>query len=323
MPPSQLARRPATTAMQRAYAPPGDQLVLTTNDACILQLADRLWSRADSRSGAEVGHNPISVRVEVESTTLGRAPVEHWEVTDRDAVVRFGRGLWAHVDFAVHRVSARVSRALVMRDPRTVVRLAVEAPAAELMARRSGYVLHAGAVTRDGRAVVIRGASGAGKSTLVAAAWTRGFNVLGDESILANRADPNVVSATVRELSLLPEAMHLVNGSGHGSVFTPRSGKYHAHLLDDSHPDRRLARRAATVLLGDRNRRTARLVSLTRAEFLSAFRAGEIEQERWAGNPDLVASAWASHQCYRMDGAVDLEGAVKLIDDLLQSGGAA
>jgi len=178
-------------------------------------------------------------------------------------------------------------------------------------------VTHAGAVVGPAGAVVIRGRSGAGKSTLVAAAYCAGFGVLGDESILVARDDLDEVAAAVRDLTVLPDVARLL---GIEAVTEPTAvggrGKRRVDLFSTSTPAARRARRVTTVLLGDRERRPARLVLLPASQFVELFRTGEISQERWAGDPDLLAQQWGERGGYRLDGAADLRGALRLLRQL-------
>jgi len=59
-----------------------------------------------------------------------------------------------------------------------------------------------------------------------------------------------------------------------------------------------------------------RLGPLPAAEFVEGFRSGEIPQERWAGDPDLVARQWGERGGSRLDGAADLAGALRLLRQL-------
>lgn len=308
--------------LSRAYAPPGDALVLETNDAVLFSLADRLWRRSVAAPSAN-GRQPITIRVGVtlRESAAGKSEGESWTVTKRDAVVVIPDKLRTCVRFASSCVEAEVSRELLRADPSTVARLILEAPVAELLARRGWYVIHGAAVVNRGRGVVVRGRSGAGKSTLVAACWKRGLGILGDESILVGRADTDALSAAVREMAVLPDSAALVGFDTTASPAATRGSKYHVHLFDDSTPTHRIARRMATVLLGSRDRTPARLVPLDPETFTGAFLEAEIEQERWAGDPDFVAAAWSARRCYRLEGTADLEGAVSSIQQLL-SGGA-
>ena len=58
--------------LTRLYAPPRDRLLLTTNEPCVLELADRLWERTEETetspeevAKSESGAMRLDVRVEV------------------------------------------------------------------------------------------------------------------------------------------------------------------------------------------------------------------------------------------------------------------
>jgi len=70
------------------------------------------------------------------------------------------------------------------------------------------------------------------------------------------------------------------------------------------------------VLLGPRSPGPARLVRLDADTFVAAFPAGEIPEERQLGNPDAIARRWAEGAVFRLDGAEDLDGAVRLVTQL-------
>ncbi|MGY6512292.1 hypothetical protein ACXIUH_25465, partial [Vibrio parahaemolyticus] len=56
------------------------------------------------------------------------------------------------------------------------------------LAQRRYLLLHASAVERDGRALLMTGESGAGKSTLAALLMTHGWRLMGDEFALLDPA---------------------------------------------------------------------------------------------------------------------------------------
>lgn len=187
-----------------------------------------------------------------------------------------------------------------------------------LLARRGFQVLHAGAVVGPRGAAVLRGPSGSGKSTLVAAAHAAGLGVLGDESLLVSREDAGLLAATVRELTVREDSARLLGILGETApAFSGREEKRRVDLFSGSSPADRSARRAATVLLGAREPGPARLVPLARADFLAAFRAGEIPQERAPGDPDAVARVWAPGENRLLLGASDLAGAVAALRGLV------
>ncbi len=80
------------------------------------------------------------------------------------------------------------------------------------LGHRRHLLLHASAVERDGRALLMTGVSGAGKSTLAALLMTRGWRLLGDEFVLIDPASgqalgfPRLVSLKNRSIALLAGA---------------------------------------------------------------------------------------------------------------------
>ena len=167
-------------------------------------------------------------------------------------------------------------------------------------------------------AVVVRGGSGAGKSTLVAAAHAAGLEVLGDESLLVSRADPNELAASVRDLTLLEDSVELLGlRSRTGAAFSGGEEKRRVDLFVSSRPEVRAGRRVSTLLLGPRVPGPARLVALSPSEFLEEFARGEIPEERIDDGAGAIAQAWAIAGGSRLDGASDLQGAVALLKNLV------
>ncbi|HUL01637.1 MAG TPA: hypothetical protein VLV16_00240 [Gemmatimonadales bacterium] len=295
-----------------------------TDDPRILLLADRLWDRA-TRGAATLRlvPAPVSLAIEVSATDpAAGVPLhldERWRVDTDDAELSLGdQHLHARIECGRGRFVARVSAALVSDHPDLVTRLLLEAPAATLLARRSYAVVHAGAVAGPAGAVVIRGAPGAGKSTVVAAAHQAGLRVLGDESMLVSRSDPDDLLSAVRDLTLLPAAARLLGLEA--MTTATRSGgeeKRRVDLFSSSSPMTRRARRVATVLLGPRNDGPARLEPLTPETFLEEFRLGAIAQESWSGTPEHIAVHWSRRRAYRLSGAADLAGAIDLLTGLV------
>jgi hypothetical protein len=312
-----------------AYQIPRDALRIRTPDARVLALADRLWEQAPSGSAIDRRiPAPIAFNIDVDAGDRGRGPwgrgdveEERWHVGTDDVELNVGNHLRAHIDLSRALVDAIVSHRLLTEDPALVMRLLLETPTAALLARRGYGVLHAGAVVGPAGAVVLRGAAGSGKSTLVAAAYQAGMGVLGDETVLAARGDPDDLIAGVRDLLLLPDAARLL-GLDRGA--TPALGKdgeakFRIDLTRDSTPARRRARRVATVLLGPWQSQPARLERLTPIEFLRRFPDGGITQEQWSGTPPDIAAAWAeSGNVFQLSGAADLRGALTLLQNLVR-----
>ncbi len=79
------------------------------------------------------------------------------------------------------------------------------------LGQRRFLLLHASAVERDGRALLMTGHSGAGKSTLAALLGERGWRFLGDEFALVD-LDSGALHPFPRAISLKNEALHLFDG---------------------------------------------------------------------------------------------------------------
>ena len=93
-------------------------------------------------------------------------------------------------------------------------------PLLEILKRRGKYGIHAAAVARNGRSLLLPGSSGAGKSTLTIALIRSGFDFLGDDITLVEEADglktlafPEKVDLTDETLPLFAE-LHSVDRDG-------------------------------------------------------------------------------------------------------------
>jgi hypothetical protein len=300
---------------------PRTRLFVETNDERLLELARRLWNEVpDVPTGAaEIGAAwTVTVPLGPPLETLPERRLA-WTLSPEVYRAEIPGHLAARITFDPPSIVGTVSLSLLENFPSTVGRYLLEAPLAALLGARQHQPLHAGAIVGSRGAVVIRGASGAGKSTLVAAAWREGLGILGDESLLASREDPDELSSTVRDLTLLPDAARLLGLEPVSEpAFSGGEEKRRIDLFSSSRPSDRNARRRATVLLGPRIPGPARLVPLAPADFIAEFRRGEIPQERATGDPDPIARAWSETGAFRLDGGDDLEGAVRLIRSLLK-----
>ncbi|WNO53037.1 HprK-related kinase A [Stakelama saccharophila] len=88
------------------------------------------------------------------------------------------------------------------------------------LAQRRYLLLHASAVERDGRALVMTGLSGAGKSTLAALLMARGWRLMGDEFALLD-PETGLVHAFPRLISLKNESVAVVRAAMPGGRFGP------------------------------------------------------------------------------------------------------
>lgn len=298
-----------------SFAPPGDAIALSAGDPRLEGLAERLWERGAGSLGA------LDLGVDVFGGAVPASPYEAeralgWRRDGRLYRAAIPNVLDLEVAIDEGRARARVSTEALDACPALVARLALEAPAAILLARRGHAVLHAGAVTRGSRAVVVRGGAGAGKSTLVAACHLAGLGVLGDESLLASRRDPDALASSVRELTLTPEGARLAGVVGE-AAHSGGEAKRRVDLFAGSSPSDRSARRAALVLLGDRDAPRARLVRLAPEDALDEFRSAAIDEEVRAGGAEAVGAVWCRSGAYRLDGTRDLPAAVGLVSRLL------
>lgn len=88
------------------------------------------------------------------------------------------------------------------------------------LAQRRYLLLHASAVERDGRALLMTGESGAGKSTLAALLMTRGWRLMGDEFALLDPASGQV-HAFPRLISLKNAAIGVMERAAPDGRFGP------------------------------------------------------------------------------------------------------
>ncbi len=298
-----------------------DLVRLEVSGPIVLEMAAALWAEAP---GGGAHADELRLGIEVTDGTVEGDPEEElrWEVSDDETRLR-APGIEMTVRPRERRASATVARSLLALRPALVTRLLLEAPVTA-MKMVGMQLLHAGAVVGPAGAAVVRGAAGAGKSTLVAACRAAGMGFLGDESLLVDRDDTDRLEATLRDLVLTPESARLL-GLTAASVPTFSGGerKRRVPLAEPLALADRLARRAATVLLGPREPGPARLVPISGAEFLVTFAAGAIPQERmYGGDPGAVARAWDGRGTYLLTGALDLPGAVDRIRDLVHGFGA-
>ncbi|MBC7987952.1 MAG: HprK-related kinase A [Sphingomonadaceae bacterium] len=106
------------------------------------------------------------------------------------------------------------------------------------LGQRRFLLLHAAAVEREGRALLMTGVSGAGKSTLAALLGERGWRLMGDEFALLEMAT-GLVHAFPRAVSLKNEAVGLfgdVAADRFGPLMedTPKGAIRHLRPRDDA-----------------------------------------------------------------------------------------
>ena len=85
---------------------------------------------------------------------------------------------------------------------------------------RRHLILHASAVEKDGKALIMTGASGSGKSTLSAMLGNKGWRFLGDEFVLLDLASGDAVPYP-RMISLKNEAIGAMQATALDATFGP------------------------------------------------------------------------------------------------------
>ena len=112
--------------------------------------------------------------------------------------------------------------------------------------------LHAAALERNGRAVILPGDPGAGKSTLTAALALSGFRLLSDEMSLIDRADGLLVPLA-RPVNLKNDSIAIIAAFRPEAVFGPTAHETHkgtvAHLKPPVDSVRRMDEKARPAFL--------------------------------------------------------------------------
>jgi len=163
-----------------------EALRFRTNDARLMAAAERAFGRFEVPAGG----TPLEVGLLVDggarSAALDPRQVRprvqaHLHTITLDArnhaAIDLERGI------AIGTVSTDVAA-----DADFVRYAFIEAMGLSMLARARGYVaIHASAVVRDGRAVILQGPAGTGKSTLAVACALQGFGVLAEDVVFAHR----------------------------------------------------------------------------------------------------------------------------------------
>jgi hypothetical protein len=157
--------------------------------------------------GAPDAEGAPDARIRI-NVRLGRAgdagPVSHGVPRSRLLLLSSG-GCRGYADAMLGEAFAEVGEGLV--DDRENFRCGVlEALGLFMLARRDRDPLHAGALVRDGSALLLAGPSGVGKSTLVYAAARAGLQVLSEDSVFL-QLDPFRVWGTPRCVHLTPSSV--------------------------------------------------------------------------------------------------------------------
>jgi len=128
------------------------------------------------------------------------------EILPQDVLALDGGGVTARADGRTGRAHARLSpAAIVAADFREAI---LDHLTLFLVTRRDRCPLHAGAIVRGQRALLLAGPSGVGKSSLTYAAMRSGFQILADDAVYV-QGDPST------RLWGMPPRIHVPRPAGH------------------------------------------------------------------------------------------------------------
>jgi hypothetical protein len=165
--------------LRGSYYPVGFRVNLTTNSHHVLEAAKEAWSDYT----AEFARQPIEIRAVVrpEGALVEEQPVYRGQ-GDLYSIV------YDRHNFAVYDVASMSGYCFVSEktaaDHLRVRMFFVEAMTYSLLAQRYVVPMHAAAVMRNGRGVLLCGQSGAGKSTLSYACARAGWTFVSDDATL-------------------------------------------------------------------------------------------------------------------------------------------
>lgn len=196
-------------------------------------------------------------------------------------------------------------------------------PFVELLKRRGLYHVHAAGLSWHGRGLVLPGTSGSGKSTLAVALARAGFGFLGDDALfLAKRpggvrilAFPDEVDLTDQTVAFFPELAPLLDSP-------PRSGwrkrqiraeeTYGAEVVWECEP-------ALLVFPRVAGREESELIPIGEDEALFELAPNVLLTEPASSQAhlDALAELAMASRCYRLQTGRNLDGAVRMLRDLM------
>lgn len=195
-------------------------------------------------------------------------------------------------------------------------------PLAESLKRRGLYHLHAGGLARNGRALLLPGTSGAGKSTLTLALVRAGFGFLGDDTLFLARgpeglrvlAFPDEFDLTDQTVSFFPElaSVGALRSSGLRKRQLRAEEVFGAEIVWECRPALLVFPRVAGT-------RESTLEPLAKAEALLELVPNVLltEPRSSQAHLDALAELVDRSDCYRLAAGTDLDGAVRLLEELL------
>lgn len=199
-------------------------------------------------------------------------------------------------------------------------------PLVETLKRRGLYSLHAAGLAANGRALLLPGTSGTGKSTLSVALARAGLGFLGDDTLfLATREEglrvlafPDEIDLTEQSVAFFPEVVPWLTATGGW-----RKRQLRPERLSGSQSDAEIVWRAAPGVLvfpQISGRRKSRLEPIDAGEALLELVPNVLltEPSSSQAHLDALAALARSSRCYRLATGTDLDGAVRLLLDLLE-----
>lgn len=154
---------------------------LATNAAAVLAAADTSfggWRVLDAHPELVAGAD-VTVRVIVHDVAGAALPVTYRR-PDPGLMMFLGAGAFGYAD-AVHRSATAFVPPALVAAPEQFRHAVLEAMVLFLLTGPSRYPVHASAIARGGRALLLAGASGSGKSTLAWVMGRAGWDVLSDD----------------------------------------------------------------------------------------------------------------------------------------------
>ena len=195
-------------------------------------------------------------------------------------------------------------------------------PLVELLKRRGLYGLHAGGVRCHGRTLLLPGTSGSGKSTLTLALARAGCGFLGDDTLfLARRPEglrvlafPDETDLTDESVAFFPELAGLLD-----AIQAPSWRKrqvriertYAAEVVWECEPGLLVFPRIAGVPASE-------IAPMGRDEALLELAPNVLltEPRSSQAHLDALAELVERSDCYRLATGTDLDGAVRLLEEL-------
>jgi hypothetical protein len=198
-------------------------------------------------------------------------------------------------------------------------------PLVETLKRRGLYGLHAGGVCRDGRALLLPGTSGSGKTTLALALARAGLGFLGDDTLFLQPglegegievlAFPDELDLTDETVAFFPELRPLLETERPEGWRKRPLAPERAGVVWRAEPALLVFPRVAGVpesALAPMDRGEA-LLELAPNVLLTDPRSSQTHL-------DALAALVEASECWRLDTGTDLEGAVRVVTELLEAG---